>query len=186
MGRLVTLALGALLWAMAASAPAVAETPVDGRIVRVVYDVIFDGPGPRGATWGFHLAHMQDGRYCVRFGNPGRLTLAVIQKVASICFGRIPATVERSHENRSRSYDAREKGKQITVVSYQKGSIASSGSDVTLDIETCNRVEGEQETRCFPNRYVVHMQGPDCGAEVTLSGSQSRAGATTCEHYAAR
>jgi hypothetical protein len=185
MTRRTVLALATLLFAPALS-PASAQTPVDGRIVRVVYEVIFNGPGPRGSTWGFHLAHMNDGRYCVRFGNPGRLNLAIIQRVGDICFDRIPGTVDRSGERRSESFDAREKGKRITVVSYQKVSIQVSGDDITLQIATCNRVEGEQETRCFPNLYVVHMSGPACSAEVTLSDSNSRAGATTCEHYEAR
>lgn len=187
MGRCSSLGLGALLFGMGAFPPASnAETPVDGRIVRVVYTIVYDGGGPRGSTWGFHLAHMNDGRYCVRLGNPGLLTLAIIERVGDICFDSIPGSVERSREQRSRSYDAREKGKQITVVSYQKGSIERSAGDITLDITTCNRVEGEQETRCFPNRYVVHMDGPNCRAEATLSGSQSRADNITCEHYEAR
>ena len=38
---------------------------------------------------------------------------------------------------------------------FQRGSIAVAGQDVTLDIETCAKIEGEDETRCFPNRYVV-------------------------------
>jgi hypothetical protein len=175
----------AVLLTGAMSLPAVAQTPVDGRIVRVVYEVAFHGSGPRGSTWGFHLAHMKDGRYCVRLGNPGRLTLAIIQSMGDICFDAIPGSVERSAEQRSKSFDAREKGKQITVVSHQKGTIASSGNDITLDITTCTRIEGEPETRCFPNRYVVHMNGETCTAEATLSGSQ-RAGKITCEHYAAR
>jgi hypothetical protein len=187
MGRRTALALAAgLLAAGLAGPPALAQTAADGRIVRVVYALIFEGPGPRDSTWGFHLAHMKDGRYCVRFGNPGRLNLAVIQQVYDICFNSVPATVDRSQERRSESFDAREKGKRITVVSYQKGSIQASGNDITLEVATCNRVEGEQETRCFPNRYVVHMNGPACRAEVTLSGSRSRAGATTCEHYPAQ
>ncbi|HET7154698.1 MAG TPA: hypothetical protein VFI87_04940 [Hyphomicrobiaceae bacterium] len=168
------------------ASPATAQTPVDGRIVRVVYHIVYDGGGPSSATWGFHLAHMKDGRYCVRLGNPGRLTLAIIAKVGDVCFDSIPGSVDRSPEQRSRSYDVREKGKQITVVSTQTGSIASSGSDITLDLTTCNRVEGEPDTRCFPLRYVVHMDGPNCRAEATLSGSQSRAGNITCEHYEAR
>ena len=176
----------AVFLTVAAHAPAVAQTPVDGRIVRVVYEVVHEGPGPRGGTWGFHLAHMKDGRYCVRLGNPGRLTLAIIQSVGDICFDAIPGSVERSAEQRSKSFDAREKGKQITVVSTQKGAIANSGNDITLDITTCNRIEGETETRCFPNRYVVHMNGETCTAEATLSGSQKRADKITCEHYAAR
>ena len=168
------------------ASPATAQTPVDGRIVRVVYHIVYDGGGPSSATWGFHLAHMKDGRYCVRLGNPGRLTLAIIAKVGDVCFDGIPGSADRSPEKRSWSYDAREKGKQITVVSSQKGSITSSGNDITLDLTTCNRIEGEPDTRCFPLRYVVHMDGPNCRAEATLSGSQSRADKITCEHYAAR
>lgn len=186
MGRYTSLGFGVFFIGVGTLASAaIAQTPVDGRIVRVVYQVINEN-GPRSATWGFHLAHMSDGRYCVRLGNPGRLTLAIIQKVGDICFDTIPGSVERSPDQRSRSYDAREKGRQITVVSTQKGAVASSGNDVTLDITTCNTVEGEPETRCFPNRYVVHMDGPNCSADVTLSGSRSRAGTTTCEHYEAR
>jgi hypothetical protein len=149
--------------------------------VRVVYNFA------TGGNWGFHLAHMKDGSYCVRFGNPGRLTLSVIQRVANICFDKIPGTVERSKESRSRAFDVREKGKQITVVSYQKGSIAAAGSDVTLDIATCNRVEGEEtEAHCSPNKYVVHINGADCSAEVTLSAKPNRVSSITCEHYAAQ
>ena len=176
---------GLLLFCLLAS-PAIAQTPVDGRIVRVVYHIVYGGGGPGSATWGFHLAHMQDGRYCVRLGNPGRLNLAIIAKVGDICFDGIPGSVDRSSEQRSRSYDAREKGKQITVISYQKGTIAVNGSDISLDLTTCNRIEGEAETRCFPLRYLVHMDGPNCRAEATLSGSQSRADKITCEHYEAR
>ena len=153
-----------------------AETPADGRIVRVVYQV-----GAKG-TWGFHLAHMKDGRYCVHFGNPGRLTLAHMERAASICFDKVPATVDRSGERRSQAFN--ERNQPITLVSYQKGSIVAAGSDITLDITTCTRVEGETETHCRPNRYVVRMSGPDCNAEVTLP--QGKAGTTTCEHYAAR
>ena len=166
--------------------PALAQSAVDGRIVRVVYEVIFDGDGPRGSTWGFHLAHMQSGRYCVRLGNPGRLNLVVIARVGDICFDRIPGAVERSKESTSRSLDARQKGKWISVSSYQKGSIEEAGNDITLLITTCNRPEGEADYRCFPNRYVVHMSGDTCTAEVSLSGSRSRAGKITCEHYEAR
>lgn len=187
MGRHASRLLAIALLGAATLAPsAIAQTPADGRIVRVVYEVKFEGSGPSGSTWGFHLAHMPDGRYCVRFGNPGRLTLAIIQKVSDICFDTVPATVDRSQERTSHSFDAREKGKRITVVSYQKGSIQASGNAITLDVATCNRVEGEQETRCFPNRYAVRINGADCSAEVTLSGSRSRAGTTTCEHYPAR
>ena len=67
------------------ASPAIAQTPVDGRIVRVVYHIVYDGGRPSSATWGFHLACMKDGRYCVRLGNPGRLTLAIIAKVGDIC-----------------------------------------------------------------------------------------------------
>jgi hypothetical protein len=56
--------------------------------------------------------------------------------------------------------DVSEKGKQITLVTYQKGSIAAKGDVITLDITSCVRVEGEnKEERCSPNRYVVHMNG---------------------------
>jgi len=168
------------------ASPAIAQTPVDGRIVRVVYHIVYDGGRPSSATWGFHLAYMKDGRYCVRLGNPGRLNLAIIAKVGDICFDGIPGSVDRSTDQRSRSYDAREKGKQITVISYQKGTIAANGNDITLDLTTCNRIEGEPDTRCFPLRYVVHMDGSSCRAEATLSGSQSRADKITCEHYAAQ
>jgi hypothetical protein len=187
MGRTSWPGFGLLLFCLGVlSSPAIAQTPVDGRIVRVVYHIVYDGGGPRNATWGFHLAHMKDGRYCVRLGNPGRLTLAIIAKVGDVCFDGIPGSVDRSSEQRSRSYDAREKGKQIAVVSSQKGTIAANGRDITLELTTCNRIEGEPDTRCFPLRYVVHMDGPGCRAEATLSGSQSRADNITCEHYAAR
>jgi hypothetical protein len=84
--------LGMVLLGVGAIAPhALAQSPTDGRIVRVVYEVIFDGGGPRGSSWGFHLAHMKDSRYCVRLGNPGRLTLAIIEKVGDICFAGSPA-----------------------------------------------------------------------------------------------
>jgi len=169
-----------------AAQAAKAQTPVDGRIVRVVYEVIFDDGGPRGSTWGFHLAHMKDGRYCVRLGNPGRLNLAIIARVGDMCFAAIPGAVERSRESTSRSLDAREKGKWINVSSYQKGSIARTGNDITLLITTCNRPEGDADYRCFRNLYVVHMTGETCTADVSISGSRSRAGKTTCDHYAAK
>ena len=177
-------ALGCIAGCVLASPMAFAESPADGRIVRVVYEIIFDGPGPRGATWGFHLAQMNDGRYCVRLGNPGRLNLAIIQKVADICFDKIPGTVDQSPVSTSKAFDTREKGRQILVSSYEKGSIATTGNDITLDITTCN--SAGTDYRCFPKRFVVHMNGPDCSAEVTLGGSKDRAGRTTCEHYAAR
>jgi hypothetical protein len=182
MRRRAILTLAALLCGTAASlAPARGQTPIDGRIVRVVYNFA------KGGNWGFHLAQMQDGRYCVRFGNPGRLNLGVIQRVADICFDKIPGTVDRSKESRSRAFDVREKGKQITVVSYQKGSIAAAGNDITLDIATCDRVEGEEtEAHCSPNRYVVHINGTDCSAEVKLSAPSNRVSNITCEHYAAQ
>lgn len=180
-------AAGVLVAMLACGAQgASAQTSIDGRIVRVVYEVIFDDGGPRGSTWGFHLAHMKDGRYCVRLGNPGRLNLAIIDKVGDICFAGIPGSVERSKESTSRSLDAREKGKWITVSSYQKGSIERAGDAITLSITTCNRAEGDADYRCLPNRYVVRMTGETCSADVSLSGSRSRAGKTTCEHYAAK
>ena len=180
MARPLLTGLATLLFCTAASVTQ-AQSPVDGRIVRVVYQFT------SGGNWGFHLAQMKDGRYCVRFGNPGRLPLATIERVANICFDKIPSTVERSAESRSRAFDVREKGKQITVVSYQSGSIAVAGNAVTLDISTCNRVEGENtEARCSPTRYVVHMDGAECRAEVTPAPRSNRIGTTTCEHYAAQ
>ena len=175
---MLLLGLGAL------ASPAAAQSPVDGRIVRVVYEIVHDGGGARGGTWGFHLAHMNDGRYCVRLGNPGRLTLAIIEKAADICFEGIPGAVERSKDRTSQAFDS--KGKEIRLSSYQKGSIERAGNDITLTITTCSKPEGDADYRCFPNRYVVRMNGADCSAEVTLSGSKSRAGRTTCEHYQAR
>jgi hypothetical protein len=182
MGRRATLALATLLCTTAM--PAAAQTPVDGRIVRVVYEIVFDGGASRGSTWGFHLAHMRDGRYCVRLGNPGRLTLAIIEKVGDICFDGIPGTIERTGDRTTRAFDT--KNKPITLRTYQKGTIERAGDDITLTITTCSRPEGEADYRCFPSHYVVHMNGPDCSAVVTLSGSKSRAGTTTCEHYEAR
>jgi len=166
-------------------APAQAATPIDGRIVRVVYKVVFENQGPRNATWGFHLAHMSDGRYCVRFGDPGRLALANIRRNNDICFDAIPGKVARSSERTAPSLDAHEKGRTINLTTFQRGSIAVAGQEVTLDIETCAKIEGEAETRCFPNRYVVYMGGENCTAEITLASSTSRVGATTCEHYEA-
>jgi hypothetical protein len=170
-GAVLLCAVGAI------TAPASAGTAVDGRIVRVVYQV-----GATG-TWGFHLAHMPDGRYCVRLGNPGRLNLAIIQRVADICFDRVPATVDRSRERRSRAIDTAD-GKMKTIVSFQRGAIGASGAGITLEITTCNQMEGDQRLRCFPNRYVVRMSGEGCHAEATLAGGA--AGAVTCEHYPAQ
>ena len=87
---------------------------------------------------------MTDNRYCVRFGNPGRLTLKTIDRMADICFDTVPGSVERSRESRSQAFDVREKGKRITVVSYHKGSIAAGGRDITLDVASCSRLEGEE------------------------------------------
>jgi hypothetical protein len=154
-----------------------AQTPMDGRIIRVVYKL------PSGGTWGFHLAHMKDGRYCVRFGNPGRLGLSIIERVADICFDRVPSAVQQTPERTSKAGDARQRGKIITVSTHQKGSIESSGTSITLKIATCNRAEYETEHRCFPNRFVVRMNGEDCSAELALF--RDKAVATTCEHYAA-
>jgi hypothetical protein len=160
--------------------PACAETAVDGRIVRVVYQFT------TGGNWGFHLANMKDGRYCVRFGNPGRLTLRIMDRAADICFDTMPASVEHSGERRSQAFDVREKGKRITVVSYHKGSIAAGGSDITLDIATCNRIDGEEvEAHCGSTRYVVHMDGATCAAEILPDRGRNRISTVTCEHYAA-
>jgi len=143
--------------------PPTTPNPLDGRIVRVVYSFT------SGGTWGFHLAHMTDGRYCVRFGDPGRLTLAIIAKVADICFDRIPATVGRTAESRSHAIDV-SSGKPITVARYQMGSIARTGNDIVLDITTCSRVEGvDKEGPCSsePSRYLVRFTGRGCIARVT-------------------
>jgi hypothetical protein len=157
-----------------------AETAVDGRIVRVVYQFA------SGGNWGFHLAHMKDNRYCVRFGNPGRLALRTIDRVADICFDRVPGSVERSRESRSQAFDVREKGKRITVVSYHKGSIGAEGRDITLNIASCNRIEGEEkEAGCAPTRYVVHMDGGNCSAEIVPPPRSNRIASVTCEHFAA-
>jgi hypothetical protein len=163
-----------------AGAPLCAETPVDGHIVRVVYQ--FTG----GGNWGFHLADMKDGRYCLRFGNPGRLTLKMIDRVADICFETMPGSVERSTEHRSQAFDTRQKGKRITVVSYHKGSIAADGGDITLDIATCNRIEGEEpEARCRTTHYVVHMRGESCSAEIRPERGGNRIASISCQHYPA-
>jgi hypothetical protein len=164
-------------------AKSAAATPLDGRIVRVVYT--FAG----GGTWGFHLAHMNDGRYCVRFGNPGRLRLGTIEKVADICFGGIPGTVERSPEQRHKAFDTREKGKVITVVSFHKGTIAAAGNDIVLEIASCNIVEGEEKAEnCSlergKDRFVVRFDGEGCGATISLSSRKRLSGPVTCEHYA--
>lgn len=174
---IAAVALAAILsGSTAASAPAQAQTPIDGRIVRVVYQI-----GSLG-TWGFHLAHMRDGRYCLRFGDPGRrLTIAAIQQAADICFDRVPATVNRSQERMLQAIDTSD-GKTKTFVKFHKGSIAATGNAITLDVASCSRAEGVQE-RCFANRYLVGMNGQDCTAEITLP--QGKASAPSCEHYAA-
>ena len=157
-----------------------AKNPLEDRIVRVVYTYA------KGGTWGFHLADMRDGRYCVRFGNPGRLTLAVINRAAGICFDKLPGWVERTHETKSRAFDVRVKDKQITVVNYYSGSITAGGNDVWLDIDTCNRIEGEETVaRCGTDRFVVHLDDQGCRGEV-LSARQNVIANTTCEHYAAQ
>jgi hypothetical protein len=168
----------AMLAAAAGLTPAAAQAPVDGRIVRIVYQV-----GPKG-TWGLHLAHMKDGRYCVHFGNPGRLTLVHIERAASICFDKVPGAVEQTPERTTRAGDARQGGKIITISTHHRGSIEASGNDITLRIETCNKAEYETGYSCFPNRYVVRMGEEACSAEVTLF--RGKAGTTTCEHYAAK
>jgi len=191
MGRNITFALSALCWAggtLAAVPAAAAQTPIDGRIVRVVYQVVPEGSGSRDATWGFHLTHMQDGRYCVRLGNPGRLSLAVIAKVADICFDAIPGRVERSHEQASQGY-WEGTGRRITLISFHKGSIALSEGRVVLEIITCSRVEDAKQPEDLgcgrrPVRYFIDMKGQGCSAEAVLS--RARAGTTTCEHYPAR
>jgi hypothetical protein len=94
--------------------------------------------------------------------------------------------VERSRESRSQAFDVREKGKRITVVSYHKGSIAAGDGDITLDIASCSRIEGEQqEAGCSSNRYVVHIFGETCTAEISVGGRSNRITSVICEHYAA-
>jgi len=162
-------------------AASVQAAPADGRIIRVVYQV-GGAPGAVNATWGFHLAHMRDGRYCVRFGNPGRrLTIAIIEEVADICFDGMPATVDRSRERRYQAIDTSD-GKEKTFVSFSKGSIAASGNAITLDVTSCSRAKGVPEY-CFANRYILRMSGQECSAEIALS--RGTVPATTCEHYAA-
>ena len=169
--------VAALCCAAAASlAPSSAQTPADGRIVRVVYQV-----SPTG-TWGFHLAHMKDGRYCLHFGNPGRLTLAHMERAANICFDKVPGAVERTPERRFEAGD--QHGKKVTISTHQKGSIETSGNDITLKITSCSKAEHQADYSCLPNRYVVRMSGQDCSAEVSLF--KGKAGTTTCEHYAAQ
>jgi hypothetical protein len=183
-GVLATLGLaGAAASQDQTGAKSAVATPLDGRIVRVVYTFA------AGGTWGFHLAHMNDGRYCVRFGNPGQLRLATIEKVADICFDGIPATVERSAEKRHKAFDTREKGKVITVVSFHKGTISAAGSDITLEIASCNIVEGEEKAEnCSlersKDRFVVRFDGAGCGAAISLSSRKRLSGPVTCEHYA--
>jgi hypothetical protein len=183
------LVLMVLLPTIVAAAPALAQTaaqtPIDGRIVRVVYKVIFEGGGPKNATWGFHLAHMSDGRYCVRFGDPGRLALANIRRTNDICFETIPGQTERSSERSAPSYAASDQGKEINVTVFHKGTVQLIGNDVTLDIAACAAVEGEEQLRCFPNRYVVRMSGDTCTALIILTSRLTRADEAMCEHYKA-
>jgi hypothetical protein len=184
MGMRSSLAVCLMIICHLGASPARAETAVDGRIARIVYTFA------SGGSWGFHLAHMKDNGYCVRFGNPGRLTLKIIDRVADICFDTVPGSVERTRESRSQAFDVREKGKRITVVKYHSGSIAAGGRDITLDIATCNRIEGEeQEADCRSNRYVVHIDGGTCTAEIFLAPppppKRIRIATVTCEHYPA-
>lgn len=164
--------------AQASLTPASGQTPADGRIVRVVYQVSATG------TWGFHLAHMKDGRYCVHFGNPGRLTLAQMERAANICFDRVPGAVERTPERRFQAGDTSQQGKMVTISTHQKGSIETSASEITLKITSCRKAEHQAEYNCLPNRYVVRMSGQNCSAEISLF--KGKAGTTTCEHYAAQ
>lgn len=176
MSSFAAVALAAVLCGSTAGlAAAQAKTPIDGRIVRVVYQV-----GSKG-TWGFLLAHVRDDRYCFRIGNPGRLTLADFQQAAHICFDTVPATVDRSPELRMPAFMG---SKPVILINSYKGAIAASGNDIILHIEDCTRVEGEAEEPCTPARYVVRMSGQECSAEITLF--RRKAGTTTCEHYAAR
>ena len=164
--------------------PALAD-PVAGRIVRVVYKVAFQGGGPQDATWGFHLAHMSDGQYCLRFGDPGRLALANIRRNHDMCFSGLPGRVERSAERAASPYEPDGQGDAAEVTTFQKGSIARAGNDIILDIDFCAQMQKEANPRCFPNRYIVHMHGEACAAEIILSSSSARAIDPTCEHYKA-
>jgi hypothetical protein len=174
--------LGLLLILVAASTSAIAQSPLEARIVRVVYEII----PLRGATWGFHLAHMRDGRHCVRLGNPGRLALAVIERVADLCFDKIPGSVDKTGVRTSQAFDT--KNQPITISTYHKGSIEASGNAIILLVTTCNKATGGEDYRCSPQpfRFVVHMEGAGCVAEVTLAYPNQRAEKTTCEHYAAK
>jgi hypothetical protein len=178
MARRIIILAALFCAAQANVAPASSQTAADGRIVRVVYQV------GTGGTWGFHLAHMMDGRYCVHFGNPGRLTLAHMERAANICFDTVPGAVDQTPERKFQAGDTSQQGKIVTISTHQKGSIETSGNDITLNITSCSKAEHQAEYTCLPNRYVVRMSGQDCSAEVTLF--RGKAGATTCEHYAAR
>ena len=161
--------------------PAAGQSPTEGRIVHVKHEVVFDGRTRADSTWGFHLAHMRDGRYCVRLGDTGpTLTLATMEKSADFCFAGIPGVAERSLEHPMWAFDTTPKPIAIST----KGSIDSTGDDFTLTITSCTRSPGEAETLCFPYRFVVHMKGAECSAEVALARGKARA--TSCQHYEAR
>src|SRR5262245_33811486 len=115
------------LVACGGSAPAAAQAPDDGRLVRVVYQSIVEGMRQQG-TWGFLLARLGDGRYCVRFGAPDRhRALDYLKQAPDICFDTIPGSMQ-SIERKSRVGDASQQGKLITVSSHHKGSIEVSGN----------------------------------------------------------
>jgi hypothetical protein len=128
---------------------------------------------------------MSDGHYCVRFGDPGRLALANIRRTNDICFPSLPGKTDRASERIISLPDAGHLVPVRSVIVFQKGTIELAGIDVTLNVENCAKVEGEQEARCFSNRYVVHMNGDTCSAEITFSSPLTRAADPTCEHYKA-
>jgi hypothetical protein len=186
MCRRAGLVLIALLFGIGLDvAPGHAQTLIDDRIVRVVYAVRFERSGLKDATWGFHLANMSDGRYCVRFGNPGRLALANIRRGNDMCFDSIPGRAERASERVSPSGETDVQGQPRDVTTFIRGGIELAGTELSLDIEYCVGVAGDLKTRCFPVRYMVRMLGETCIADVPVPPPHSRVKAIMCEHYKA-
>lgn len=169
---------------VAYSGTALAQSPLDGRIVRVVYKVSYQG-GAKTGTWGFHLAHMSDGQYCVRFGDSGRLALANIRRTHDICFGTLPGKTDRASERVVSHPNAGHLVPALGVTVFQKGRIELAGGDIVLHVDFCAEIEGEQGPRCFPNRYLVRISGESCTAEIKFWSPLSRALDPVCEHYKA-
>ena len=160
---------GLMLMASAGLTSASAQTAVDGRIVRVlIVDAL--------RTHGFHLAHMKDGRYCVHLSGLVRLNLATIERTDAICFAKVPATIRTADRTLGLGSGNR--------TLYEMVSITAASKNVTLNIAYCRAEKTLPERRCFHKRYVVHMRGEDCSAEITLS--RGKAVTSTCEHYAAQ